>query len=185
MPTDGLPVAFVIRGILAQREGSAAGEFLRRVPHASGQNYILGVRDTVEDFEASAGKVVVLPPAANGTVVHTNHPLVNDDWKPWHRAKSAAMSPEQREATSSVTRLSALDRRIGRQEGAVDAADIKAALQSRDSAQHPVCAPVKSNAAATFGGVVMTLGAEPAIEVTAGPPDRHPFTRFTFISAPR
>src|SRR4249920_3848846 len=51
---EGLPVAFVIRGLLAKKKGSEALHFLQSVKHASGQNYILGAVDSVYDFEASA-----------------------------------------------------------------------------------------------------------------------------------
>ncbi len=38
----GLPVAFVVRGILACESHAAALEFVRTIEHASGQNYIVG-----------------------------------------------------------------------------------------------------------------------------------------------
>ena len=81
--TDGLPVAFVIRGVLAKQDGADALKFLTTVKHASGQNYILGLKDSVYDFEASAGKVVrFIPNATNhGLVYHTNHAIANNDIK--------------------------------------------------------------------------------------------------------
>src|SRR5436305_701694 len=41
----GLPVAFVVRGLLRQRSADEAAAFLRRVRHASGQNYVIGGPD--------------------------------------------------------------------------------------------------------------------------------------------
>jgi isopenicillin-N N-acyltransferase like protein len=180
---SGLPVAFVVRGVLAQRQGAAAADFLRRVPHASGQNYVLGTGRDVADFEASAGKVVPLPPAANGTVVHTNHPLVNDDLKPWHRTKIDQQTPQQKASNNSATRLLAVEQRIGQAKADIDTDVIKATLQSKDSAKFPVCVPVKPNGGSTFGGVIMILSKMCAMEVTAGPPDVNPFVRFTFSHA--
>jgi predicted choloylglycine hydrolase len=179
----GLPVAFVVRGVLAQRQGSAAAEFLRRVPHASGQNYVLGTGRDVADFEASAGRVVSLPSAANGTVVHTNHPLVNDDLKPWHRAKIDQQTPQQKAGSNSATRLRAVEQRIGQAKADIDVGVVKATLQSKDSAKFPVCVPVKPNGGSTFGGIIMTLSKICTMEVTAGPPDVNPFVRFTFSHA--
>src|SRR5204862_7422542 len=41
----GLPVAFVVRGVLMQKDQAAALAFLQGVPHASGQNYIVAGPD--------------------------------------------------------------------------------------------------------------------------------------------
>ena len=46
----GLPVAFVIRGILNKQNGESALTFVKSVNHASGQNYIIGIQDSVYDF---------------------------------------------------------------------------------------------------------------------------------------
>jgi isopenicillin-N N-acyltransferase-like protein len=81
---NGLPVAFVIRGLLAKKSERSALEFIKTVNHASGQNYILGIGDKVYDFEASATKLVPYAPVEGSSpVYHTNHPLANNDLKPW------------------------------------------------------------------------------------------------------
>src|SRR5690606_2266229 len=41
--TDGLPVAFMVRGLLACDSPEDALSFIQQTPHASGQNYILGL----------------------------------------------------------------------------------------------------------------------------------------------
>ncbi len=175
--TTGLPVAFVIRGVLACKDGAGAEDFLRRVPHASGQNYILGAGGKVSNFEASAGKVVEMPPAADGTVAHTNHPLVNDDLKSWRLKKPSATD-------NSPTRLDAVQRRLGQAASSIDENVIRAILRSKDSEKHPVCVSVKpGSGGATFGGVIMTLSNPPVLDVSAGPPDVNPFVRFTFQTA--
>ncbi|WP_395383061.1 C45 family autoproteolytic acyltransferase/hydrolase [Mesorhizobium sp. UC22_110] len=74
----GLPVAFVMRGALAQGTVASAAEFLGRVPHASGQNYQLGDRSEARTFECSAGGIVPVS-FSNGCSLHTNHPLVSRD----------------------------------------------------------------------------------------------------------
>ena len=55
---DGLPVTFVVRGLLEQVDQASAVAFLERVRHASGQAYTVGGPDSVQGFECSAGKVV-------------------------------------------------------------------------------------------------------------------------------
>src|SRR5262249_43755092 len=83
---DGLPVACVVRGILQQRTEGDAISFLRKVRHASGQNYLLGVRECAYSFECSASRVEQYKPDGCDDVVwHTNHPLANDDYASRHR----------------------------------------------------------------------------------------------------
>ena len=179
--TTGLPVAFVIRGVLAQSNAEDAVKFLTSVPHASGQNYILGTTDRVFDFEASASKVVPFKPSANGTVYHTNHPLANDDLKPWHRQRMEAESPEKQAQSNSAVRFASVQRRLARPADVIDTGVIRETLQSKDSDRHPVCRPVKSGGASfTFGSVIMSLSEKPGLEVSAGSPDVNPYVALSF-----
>src|SRR3954452_3916952 len=76
LPTSGrgLPVAFFIRHIAAQRTLESATAVVRDLPHASGQNYLIGSPTGIEDLECGAG--VVRPcPLREGRIAHTNHPL--------------------------------------------------------------------------------------------------------------
>ena len=84
---SGLPVAFVIRNILSMENEEQILNFVQNVPHASGQNYIIGIRGKVYDFEASAGQVVRFDPGlANGAVYHAP-----DVWVHVHDAKLDAL----------------------------------------------------------------------------------------------
>jgi len=179
---DGLPVAFIVRGVLAQTAGEDAVAFVKHVKHASGQNYIVGTGDGVHDFEASAGRVVEFRPAVDGSVVyHTNHPLANDDLKPWHANAMQAPIPEQAGGGNSETRLASVRKRLQGPAAAIDEDLIKAALRSRDSERHPICRPFRPGAGSfTFGATIMTLSGTPSLQVSAGPPDVNPFVRFEF-----
>jgi isopenicillin-N N-acyltransferase like protein len=181
--TDGLPVAFIVRGVLAQNAGDAAVEFIKSIKHASGQNYIVGTGDRVRDFEASAGKVVEFRPAPDGSVVyHTNHPLANDDLKPWHRRAIEALPPELRRAGNSEVRLASIRKRMERPAAAIDDRVIADALRSRDSESHPICRSLRPGTGAfTFGAVIMTLSSTPSLQVTMGPPDVNRFVRLEFF----
>ena len=76
---DGLPVDFVVRGVLEQTTLADAAAFLGRVKHASGQNYLIGGPDAVLDYECSANQVREFSPYPGVTrVCHTNHPVMND-----------------------------------------------------------------------------------------------------------
>ena len=78
---DGLPVAFVMRGALAQGSVAGAAAFLGRVPHASGQHYALADPAEVAGYECSAAGAVRSDDAA-GRFCHTNHPLRSADVDP-------------------------------------------------------------------------------------------------------
>jgi isopenicillin-N N-acyltransferase-like protein len=179
---DGLPVAFIVRGALAQNAGDAAIEFIKSVKHASGQNYIVGTGDRVRDFEASAAQVVEFRPASDGSVVyHTNHPLANDDLKSWHRRAIDALPPELRRAGNSEVRLASIRKRMERPPAAIDDGVIADALRSKDSESNPICRSLRPGAAGfTFGAVIMTLSGTPSLQVSMGPPDVNRFVRLEF-----
>ena len=173
--TDGLPVAFVVRGVLASASGDEALKFVRGVRHASGQNYIIGAGDRVYDLEASAGKVVEFKPFPDGRLVyHTNHPLINDDLKPWALMDELSLA-------NTKTRLAAVRDRLGSDAAAVDEDAIRAILRSKDSPRHPVCRTLRTGSSAfTFGATIMTLSGTPALDVTMGPPDTNAFVHLGF-----
>jgi isopenicillin-N N-acyltransferase-like protein len=76
--SKGLPVAFVIRHILNSINRKEVLKFIKTVNHASRQIYNIGIRGEVFDFEAMSNKVIrYIPMNKNGTVYHTNHPIVN------------------------------------------------------------------------------------------------------------
>jgi hypothetical protein len=182
---DGLPVAFVVRGLLAKTSEQSALEFLKTINHASGQNYILGVGDKVYDFEASATGVVRFTPVAGGSLVyHTNHPLANDDLKPWWAKRIQQRTPEQMKNSNSAVRLASLESRLAKTGIDIVEETIKEALRSKDSQMHPVCVPLRSGGSSfTFGSTIMTLSEHPSLQVTYGPPDLSEYVHYSFRSA--
>lgn len=70
----GLPVAFVVRLLARQVDVRSAEALLHALPHASGQNYVLGDPRAVLAVECSAGGAVSIAPEPSG-IAHTNHPL--------------------------------------------------------------------------------------------------------------
>lgn len=90
--TNGLPVAFVIRGVLERTNYKDAVAFIRDVRHASGQNYIVASPVGVADFEASSGKVVPAP-MQSAFVYHANHPVANTDYSVEYRLAVAPDNP--------------------------------------------------------------------------------------------
>ncbi len=178
--TTGLPVAFIVRRILSSTDKDDLLDFIQNVPHASGQNYIIGIREEVYDFEASANKVVRFDPKnENGTVWHTNHPLVNDDLKPWFKKFDPALKEEEKPVNSnSFVRLAAVQRRVV-PSGIITDTNIKEALRSKDDEKYPVCV-TPNEWGMTFGSVIMTLTGKPFLQITAGPPDESEYKRVEF-----
>ncbi len=180
--SKGLPVAFVVRRIVNSTDKNELLSYIQSVDHASGQNYIIGVRGEVFDFEASANKVVRFQPAnKNGTVYHTNHPVVNDDIKPWFKQFDPGLSDELKPVNSnSHLRFQAVENRMT-SVSEVSEDFIMEALRSRDSKEHPVCRTNKENGYGfTFASIIMTLSENPYIQVVAGPPDESPYERVDF-----
>lgn len=184
--SNGLPVAFAVRRIINSTDKEELLSFIQTVDHASGQNYMIGIRGEVYDFEASANKVVRFDPMnPNGTVYHTNHPIVNDDVKPWFFNYSPHAEEELKPLSSnSHLRLNAVEKRMVSGE-AVDEGLIKEALRSKDDEDNPVCrANLENGSGFTFASVIMTLNEIPNLQVLAGPPDESEYTRFDFSAKP-
>jgi predicted choloylglycine hydrolase len=176
----GLPVAFIVRRIINSQDRDELLYFMKTVPHASGQNYIIGIRGEVYDFEASANKVVRFNPNhANGTVYHTNHPIVNDDVKPWF-AEFSPKATEKPTSSNTYIRLASVQSRVSDQKE-VDDDLIKATLRSKDDPENPVCRSVSGAVRSfTFVSVIMTLTGVPYLQVTAGAPDESAYKRIDF-----
>lgn len=179
---NGVPVAFMIRKIIDSTQEDDILNFVQQSPHASGQNYIIGIRGAVYDFEASANKVVRFKPDnENGTVYHTNHPIVNDDIKPRHE-RFAPNQPENRLplGSNSYVRLSALQKRMNSTPQVTDEL-IKETLRSKDDPNNPVCVNRREGRFGfTFASVIMTLTGKPFLQVTAGPGDESEYKRVDF-----
>jgi len=175
----GLPVAFVVRRIVNSTNKEDLLKFIETVPHASGQNYLIGIKDAVYDFEVSASKVMRYNPGnKNGTVYHTNHPLVNDDVKEWYKRFSPAQKNAAPVNSNSHIRLAAVQQRVQSQT-TIDDVLIRNTLRSKDDVNNPVCRPL-SGGGFTFASVIMTLTGKPFLQITQGPPDESEYQKFEF-----
>ena len=180
--TDGLPVAFVVRGALSCPSTQQAFDFLRRIPHACGRNYLIGGPDQVVDLECSANQVVQYQPGDwKGVVWHANMPLTNDDYR--HDYRHQQSSPL---AQNSLARFQCVERRLRQAPVGTRLEFIKQMLASRDSAQHPVCSVKdKDEFYAQIGlfslaSTMMKLSGDPEFYVTFTPADPTSYTRLTF-----
>jgi len=180
---EGLPVAFVIRGILNQQNGESALNFLKSVKHASGQNYIIGVQDSIYDFEASSNQVIRLYSngAQTGLVYHTNHALVNHDVKSWYSDEHRRILAGEIKNTNSTIRFDALAKRLDKPIDKISLQVIKATLRSKDNEEYPVCRTYEEGGELfTFSSAIITLTGRPSIQLTYGAPDQSEFQEYFF-----
>lgn len=179
---SGLPVAFIVRRIINSTNKNDLLSFIQTVPHASGQNYIIGIKGEVYDFEASANKVVRFDPKnANGAVYHTNHPIVNDDLKPWSEEYNPNLA-DKPVSSNSFIRLVSVENRIS-QTPAINDYLIKETLRSKDDLNNPVCRTINSAGTIfTFASVIMTLTGNPYMQITKGSPDETDYKKIKFSS---
>lgn len=165
--TRGLPVAFVVRGLLGCSGLGEAVRLVSTLPHASGQHYLLADATRAASFECSAGGAVACEPLEDGFFAHTNHPLASEDLDEEEMraerdggdiAESRARLEFVRAARRSVRSLSAL-------------AEV---LSDRTL---PVCfVPDAYERGCTFGSVLFELTDPPQVVARLGLPDRTPWT---------
>jgi len=180
---DGLPVAFVLRGALAQKSFKDAEKFILNIHHSTGQNYILGGPEEVGSFECSANKVsrYIPYPGANRTY-HTNHSLVNDDWdeifvKRGEKGRLEGLSK------NTKSRFTALEKRLKDPSKKITVETAKEALSSRDDPNNPVCMWKRKKTQTrgfTAGCGIAVLSDPPEFHFAPGPPCQTAFKVLKF-----
>jgi isopenicillin-N N-acyltransferase-like protein len=160
---NGLPVAFVHRGILEQPNLESAVKFMKEIKHASGQNYILGDKEKVVDLECSSKKVSEFVPYEGASrVYHTNHPLANDDEVPSNQKRPTPVT--------SIPRFELLESELKDTSRPIDLGILKSILRSHKvpTCRHEPQEPTKGMV--TLGSQVMVLSDTPEYHTTNGPP---------------
>lgn len=170
---EGLPVAFVIRGILEQSNQADAVEFLQKAKHASPQNYLIGGPEKIYDFECSANKVTpFIINESSEVVYHTNHALINDDYNTKHLDSLKEQDEEDIKNDNSHTRFNTLGNRLSVPPENISFDTIVSALSSHDSKEHSVCMDLRDDTLPfSFGSTVMVLSDNPEFHIAFGPPD--------------
>ena len=178
--TKGLPVAFFVRSILSKRTIDEAEAFIKEVPHASGQNYILSSLGEARCFECCGASVVrYSPDHCHGRVFHTNHPLINPD------LSTDVLPPEKMLNANTIARLDSISNRLGNKKTANTLDDIKAALSSHDDPDNPVSRSTNNEGSPigyTAGSSIYELGDKPRLHLAAGPPCETEYRTFMFNS---
>jgi isopenicillin-N N-acyltransferase like protein len=165
----GVPVAFVMRGILERRTVADAARFLESVPHASGQHYALGSAEAVAGYECSASGAV-RSDASAARFCHTNHPLASDDLDP------ADEHPDG--YPDSHVRLARVEAAAG---GIRTGEDCRELLADREA---PLCVHATADDPwLTFASIVMELGDRTEVAIAPGPPDTTGWVDVPFTAA--
>src|SRR5688500_16489614 len=163
---NGLPVSFVIRGILQRRTLADAVEFVSQVAHATGQQYGIAAPEGLASVEGWATGVAVT--AESGTrLLHTNHPLHTDE---------TVGDPESRYQRSRTRqRLDYLEREAGPRR------DVLGLQELLSDCTVPVSLGPE-RASMTFGAVVYECGLPARMWVTPGPPHLNAFREVEWSS---
>ena len=181
--SDGLPVAFIVRSILAYRDIDQAEEFLRAIKQASGQNYILSAPNDVRCFECSStGVIRYMPKDGDRRVFHTNHPLASTD-----KSDTSELTISQLKNTKA--RLDSICNRLGDGSQPLNLNDAKAALSAHDDPENPISRRINptnigNSIGYTASASIYEFGATPRLHLAAGPPCETAFKVFDFKTTP-
>jgi len=162
----GLPVTFIVRGVLSKSTQEEALTFLKEIEHASGQNYIIGGPEKVYDLECSAGKVVEFRPFENSIFTyHTNHPLSNTNYSAKYQTMLLENNKTADEGLYECQRIKSFQSRFTETTQSIGIEDIKKVLSSRDNEG----ADVVSNRN-TYASVIYELSDKPRFIIAPGKP---------------
>ena len=169
---DGLPVAFVIRGILRCRTYAEAVQFIKSIKQGAPQNYMVGGAEEIGSFECSTTHVSEFIPFENALFTyHTNHPLINMNYTARFEKylKSKGVSPENYK--HPCPRFEFLQNIFKDNSVHIDVDTLKDVFSNRE---------IIINNRSTFGCTIMKLGKDPELHISPGRPDEEPFQIFRF-----
>ena len=169
---DGLPVAFVIRGILQRKTYADAAEFIKTIKHGAPQNYMIGGVGEVGSLECSTTHVSRFIPFEGASFTyHTNHPLKNRNYTAGFSQylKSKNISPD--DYKHPCPRFRALQGIFSDDSVPVDVNVLKDIFSDRDTI---------INNRGTYGCTIMVLGENPELHISPGRPDEEPYQVFRF-----
>jgi len=169
---DGLPVAFIVRGVLNQKKYADAVDFLHRITHATGQNYLIGGPQKAESYECSVKQVIQYKPKGKDRMVyHTNHPIKNKNYFPLLLEALEKRKITLEDYDSRCHRLNALEKQFKAGDQAVPLPLMKKILSDRTD---------YINNDYTYGTLIMVLSPQPELHLAPGRPDEQKFRVFRF-----
>ncbi|HSA95926.1 MAG TPA: C45 family peptidase, partial [Acidobacteriota bacterium] len=175
--TKGLPVDFVVRGLLRQQTFEQAVDFLGRIEPAAPQTYVIGGPNETAVFERSVRKMARFIPFEGAEFsYHTNQPMVNDDYNPRFPEMLKAKDLTLEAYRAQDQRLAQLGRVLKDNAAAIDRDSLEAIFKDRISG---------INNKQTYGCTIMVLGEEPELHIVPGRPDLATFQVLKFPPRPK
>jgi isopenicillin-N N-acyltransferase like protein len=172
----GLPVTFVVRGVVNKSTQEEALQFLEDIKHASGQNYIIGGPDKVYSMECSANKVVAFRPFENSTFTyHTNHPMSNTDYNSNYLMMLQKNNKSTKEGLYQCQRIKSFEQRFTTDTEDIEIEDIKNVLRSRDNSGRDVVSNEH-----TYASVIYELSSNPKFIIAPGKPHEKEYIEIKF-----
>lgn len=169
---DGLPVAFVVRGVLEQNSYAEAETFLKKIKHAAGQNYIIADMENMNSFECSEKVVIKFNPFEEAVFAyHTNHPLTNFNYNDDYYNYFQKQNINSRDYNFRCHRFKSLSQNLPDNSIVFDVDKIKFILSNRDWG---ICH--RNN----FGCTIAVMKERPEFHISPGQPDIEPFHVFRF-----
>ncbi|HEY9114762.1 MAG TPA: C45 family peptidase [Bacteroidales bacterium] len=172
--SDGLPVSFILRNLLDQKDEQSAHECLKEMPVGVPQCFTIGGRLTARCFECSANSKNLFYPFDNKNItLHTNFSISNRDFNTEYiellkeygkTVDSPYFCPRYFEAYHKIVEFN-YD---------LNVQNIKGILSSTESDIYTI-----SNEN-TFGCLIMELSESPVLHIAPGRPDSTEFITLRF-----
>ena len=172
----GLPVTFIVRGVLEKNNQEDALAFIDEITHASGQNYIIGGPEKVYSLECSANQVVEFRPFENSSFTyHTNHPMSNTDFSEPYLMQLESYGKTVEEGLYECQRIKSFQQRFTEQTSDIEIEEIKSVLRARDHEGRDVVS--NSN---TYASVIYELSEQPKFIIAPGKPHETDYIEIDF-----
>lgn len=172
----GLPVSFIVRGVLGMTSAEQAISFLNQIEHASGQNYLIGGKDKVMSLECSATKIEEFKPFENSIFTyHTNHPMINKSFSKRYLEILTEHDLKLEEALTFCQRIPSFKKRFNKETDDFGIEEIKEVLSSVDHVGDDVI----SNSL-TYASVVYVLSENPKFIIAPGKPHEKEYIELKF-----
>jgi predicted choloylglycine hydrolase len=183
---NGLGTLFISRAILNQKSLIEAVDIIKKLPHASGENYLIGDLNGVVDYECSPNQVKQFLPYHGSTrVYHTNHPFENTDIDyEYLKLRNEIYYPHEPEAEKAnlhtEARFDSLKKYLQENSEPITVKKIKKILSSHDEEDYPICCHNLPSEVYTNTCFIMELSKSPKLHISFGPPCKTEFVIFEF-----
>jgi len=175
----GLPVTFIVRGVVEKDTQEEALKFLKEIKHASGQNYIIGGPQKAFSMECSANKVVEFWPFENSNFTyHTNQSKNNDDFNSRYLEMLKRINRTVQEGFYKCSRFKSFQNRFTENTKDISIDEIKEVLSSRDSLGLENGDVISNDN--TFASVIYVHSNEPKLIIAPGKPHEVDYIEIKF-----